>query len=94
MRQLLGEVDYALGIIAGARSVDPLGWMLIPKPNDGRVSVTRIRVAGMADHLTLPVTHAIMMCSPVVIRQTMHFLKRALHPSPSPLRVKSSCLGW
>ena len=84
LRQLLGEVDYALGIIAGTRSVGPLGWMLIPKPNDGRVSVARTKVAGMADHLALPVTHAMMMRSPVVIRQTMHFLEHArfIHSLP------------
>lgn len=75
LRQQFGEVDYALGIIAGTRSVDPLGWMLIPKPNDGRVSVARTRVVGMTDHMTLPVTHALMMRSPAVIRQTMSFLE-------------------
>ena len=71
---LLGEVDYPLGIIAGTHALDPLGWMLLPKPNDGKVSVARTRVPGAA-HRTLPVTHTLMMRSPQVIDATRRFLR-------------------
>ena len=69
--RLPGQVDYPLGIIAGDRFLDPLGWLLIPGPNDGRVSVERIRVAGMADHLTLHATHLGMMRN----RRAIDFLR-------------------
>lgn len=75
LRAVLGLVDYPLGVIAGCRSLYPLGSLVIPGPGDGRVSVASTRVAGMADHLVLPVTHPLMMRSPLVVRQTVHFLR-------------------
>ena len=71
----LGALDYSVGVIAGDRTIDPVGWLLLPRPNDGRVSVARTKVAGMAAHLTLPVSHALMMRSPEVIRQAIIFLR-------------------
>ena len=71
---LLGRVDYPLGIIAGRRSFDPLGWLVLPKPNDGRVSVERTKLEGMADHIILPVTHTFLTHDPIVIEQTYAFL--------------------
>lgn len=73
--QLLGQVDYPLGIIAGNRFIDPLGWLLIPGPNDGRVSVERTKVQGMTDHVTIPATHFAMMRNRSAIRHAIHFLK-------------------
>jgi pimeloyl-ACP methyl ester carboxylesterase len=73
--QLLGPVDYPLGIIAGNRFIDPLGWLLIPGPNDGRVSVERTKVPGMTDHVTIPATHFAMMRNRLAIRHTLHFLE-------------------
>lgn len=72
--RLLGEVDYPLGIVAGDRAVDPLGWMIVPGANDGRVSVDRTRVRGMADHVTIHATHFAMMRNRVAIEQTLAFL--------------------
>lgn len=80
LRSLLGAVDYPLGIIAGNRAVDPIGWLIIPGPNDGRVSVIRTEVSGMADHVTLPATHAMMMQNAEVIRFTVHFLRFGRFP--------------
>ena len=73
--QRLGEVDYPLGVVAGDRFVDPLGWMLIPGPNDGRVSVARTRIRGMAGHVTIHATHFAMMRNREAIRQAVAFLK-------------------
>jgi pimeloyl-ACP methyl ester carboxylesterase len=75
LQALLGSVDYSLGIIAGDRAFDPLGWLMINGPNDGRVAVGRTAVAGAADHLTLHVTHTFMMRDKTVIRQTIQFLR-------------------
>jgi triacylglycerol lipase len=68
------QPDYEIGVIAGTRSIDPLGWLMLPRPNDGRVSVAATRIPGLADHLTLPVSHALMMHHPTVIRATARFL--------------------
>lgn len=73
--EILGEVDYPLGVIAGDRSFYPLGSLMLPGANDGRVSVERTRVAGMADHITIHSTHPLIMRNREAIAQTRHFLK-------------------
>lgn len=80
LRTLLGTVDYPLGIIAGDRAIDPLGWLLVPGPNDGKVAVVRTRVNGMADHVTLHATHALMMRNADVIRHAVGFLRSGRFP--------------
>jgi pimeloyl-ACP methyl ester carboxylesterase len=80
--EVLGRVDYPLGVIAGDRSLDPVGWLLLPGANDGRVSVERTRVAGMADHIVIHGTHTLIMNNPEAIAQVRHFLThgRFVHP--------------
>jgi triacylglycerol lipase len=66
--------DYPVGVIAGTFNANPLSASMFPGPNDGKVSVASTRLDG-AQHLTLPVGHTFLMNNPVVIAQTIAFLK-------------------
>lgn len=74
LRGLLASPVGEVGVIAGNRSIYPLSWALLPKPNDGRVSVAATHLAGMIDHITLPVSHPMILRSPRAIDQTLAFL--------------------
>ena len=64
-----------LGIIAGSQSIG-LGQFLagFDEECDGTVAVSETRLAGAADHITLPVSHMGMLVSPRVARETGFFL--------------------
>jgi pimeloyl-ACP methyl ester carboxylesterase len=71
-------INYPLGIIAGSRSINPLAGALLKgrtdSIHDGIVPVARTALNGMQGHITLPVSHGLMMFNPEVMRQTLTFL--------------------
>ncbi|EKF75156.1 hypothetical protein A11A3_04230 [Alcanivorax hongdengensis A-11-3] len=70
----LGPVDFPLGVIAGSDTINFILSTMLPRPNDGKVSVASTKVEGMQDHLVLPVTHPFMMRNRDVIEQVKVFL--------------------
>jgi pimeloyl-ACP methyl ester carboxylesterase len=45
-----------------------------PEPNDGTVAVAETSIAGVTDHVVLPVAHMALLWSTAVAAQTEHFL--------------------
>lgn len=84
----LGPATFDLGVIAGDRSINGINSLLIPGPDDGKVSVERTKVAGMKAHLVIHATHPYLMKNPRAIRETVHFLRKGKFVPPSaPFRA-------
>ena len=71
----LGPATYPVGIIAGDRSINWINSLLIPGTDDGKVSVERTKLAGMADFIIVPAAHPFIMRNRAAISQTISFLK-------------------
>ena len=75
LRATLGSVDYPLGVLAGDRPISPVfAALLLPSPNDGKVSVASTRVAGMADHRVIHTSHTRLIAHPEAIGAVRRFL--------------------
>ncbi|WP_246841099.1 triacylglycerol lipase [Hahella sp. CCB-MM4] len=71
----LPGVSYETAIIAGNRSINFLLSTLLPGENDGKVTVASTKLSGMKEHMTLPVTHPLIMNHPKVINEVLNFLQ-------------------
>lgn len=65
-----------VGVIAGTRRIG-LGrfFTALPLPNDGVVTVDETRVAGLSDHIALPLSHTGMLFAPEAAQQVERFLR-------------------
>ena len=80
--------DYAVGVVAGNRSLHPLSSLImLPKPNDGAVSVESSRLDGMTDHVVVGAYHARLAHHRLAIGQTIAFLREGRFKSPGEVAV-------
>ncbi|SEO03839.1 alpha/beta fold hydrolase [Bradyrhizobium sp. OK095] len=71
----LPSPDYAIGIIAGCRTIAPIASaFVLPRPNDGRVSVASAKLPDMADHIVVKASHTGLPRHTIAIEQTIAFL--------------------
>ena len=75
MPSQLGPVDFELGVIAGTGTINLLASAMLPDPDDGKVSVAATQVEGMDDFLVVRNSHRYITRAPVVLRNTVSFLK-------------------
>jgi len=73
--ELLGAVDYELGVIAGNFTIDPVSSAIIPGEDDGKVSVESTRVSGMRDHIVISASHTFFPQNKAVQQQALNFLR-------------------
>jgi pimeloyl-ACP methyl ester carboxylesterase len=75
-KAMFASIDYPVGIIAGNRSIFPFASaLLLPRPNDGRVSVENTKLDGMSDHIVIGSSHPWLLRNRQAIEQTIGFLK-------------------
>ena len=82
-----------IGVVAGSVPIG-LGQIVdpsLPRPNDGAVSVEETRIAGMRDHVILPVSHSGMLVSRTVARQICAFLRDGTFARSRERQDQTSC---
>jgi|APSaa5957512622_1039677.scaffolds.fasta_scaffold00885_6 triacylglycerol lipase len=70
----LGAPAFELGVIAGDRSINPILSTLIPGPDDGKVSIARVKPPKLTDFRRVHATHTFIARNATVIAHTKHFL--------------------
>lgn len=71
----LPAANFDCGVIAGARSGNPLFSRWIGAANDGKVSVERAKVDGMRAFLVVSRTHTFLPWSPDVIASALSYVE-------------------
>lgn len=75
VRNLFGEVNYELGIIAGNFTIDPISSSIIPGDDDGKVAIARTKLQGMKDHIVMNASHTFFPSNKQVHKQVLYFLR-------------------
>ena len=71
----LSAPRFDVGVIAGTVSFEPWFSAWLPGPDDGKVAVSRTRLEGMRDFITVPHGHTFIMNGDDVARATIAFLR-------------------
>ena len=71
----LGPADFELGVITGTRSVNWILSLMLPGPNDGKVTVERAKLAGMKAFRTIGASHPFIMRSREAKALALRFLQ-------------------
>lgn len=70
----LGAVSFPVGVIAGTVTVNPILSTSFNEQNDGKVSLSRAKVEGMTDFISLPTSHPFIAKNTRAIQQVIHFI--------------------
>jgi pimeloyl-ACP methyl ester carboxylesterase len=81
--QSLGAPSFQLGIITGDRTINLLLSLLIPGPDDGKVSIESAKLDGMAGFCVVPASHPFIMKNELAIEQTLVFLANGAFTCPT-----------
>ena len=71
--------EYEVGIIAGNRSLNPIGSALIPGPDDGMVGIERTGIEGVP-RIVVPASHTFLMNSRFGAEAVISFLGTGTFP--------------
>ena len=74
-KQILGDVNYELGIIAGNATIDPISSYIIEGEDDGKVSIMNTKVTSMKDYIVVSASHTFLPSNEDVWEQVLYFLK-------------------
>jgi len=83
----LGKIDFELGVITGDRSINWINSLLIPGKDDGKVSIERARIEGMADFRVEHVSHPFIMKDEKVMKECLHFLRNGFFSTNTEGRI-------
>ncbi len=84
-----GPIDFPVGVIAGDRTLNPLlSYFFLRGPNDGKVTVERTRLPGLADHISLPASHTLIAWDGDALRQAVVFFREGAFQRKGLERVR------
>ncbi len=80
----LPPADFEVGVITGDRTINFINSMIIPGPDDGKVSVARARLPGMTAFRVVHRTHPLIMNADEVIGDVLGFLEEGAFRAGMP----------